>query len=476
MDLASVTLEDKYTFASGRIYLSGIQALVRLPMMQRQRDRARGAQHRRFHLRLSRLAARHATTTRCGRRERYLAAHDIHFQPGINEDLAATSVWGSQQVTLFPGAKVDGVFAHLVRQGPRRRPLDGRAEARQRRRHRAAWRRARARRRRSRLPVLDPAASERADLRRGDDPGASIRRRCRNISTSACWASRCRAFPAAGSASRRSPRRSRARPRSASIPSASRSCCRGFRAAAGRPQHPLARHAARAGAAAARAEDGGGRGLRARQRASTARSSIRRAPRLGIITTGKAYLDMRQALDDLGIDERARRGAGHPRSTRSGMPGRSRPRARGASPTGLQDVLVVEEKRGFIEDQLVRILYNMPADRRPQRRRQDATRAAAPLLPSEGEIGADHGGARGGRGRLRGSARDSPQLQQRLARLEALERLPSAPLAEDAAHAVLLLGLPAQHLDPRARGQPRAGRHRLPLHGASGCPARRTAT
>ena len=76
-----------------------------------------------------------------------------------------------QQVNLFPGATVDGVFSHLVRQGPRRRPLDGRAEARQCRRHLAAWRRDRAGRRRSWLPVLDPAAPERAGVRRGDDPG-----------------------------------------------------------------------------------------------------------------------------------------------------------------------------------------------------------------------------------------------------------------------------------------------------------------
>ena len=114
-----------------------------------------------------------------------------------------------QQVNLFPGATVDGVFAHLVRQGPGRRPLDGRAQARQRRRHLAAWRRARAGRRRPWLPVLDPAAPERAGVRRGDDPGRQSRRRCRSISTSACWASRCRATRAAGSASRRSPRRSR---------------------------------------------------------------------------------------------------------------------------------------------------------------------------------------------------------------------------------------------------------------------------
>ena len=55
--LAAVTLDDKYTLDSGRIYLTGMQALVRLPLMQRLRDQAAGLEHRRLHLRLSRLAA-----------------------------------------------------------------------------------------------------------------------------------------------------------------------------------------------------------------------------------------------------------------------------------------------------------------------------------------------------------------------------------------------------------------------------------
>ena len=65
-------LEDRYRLDKGRVYLTGIQALVRLPMMQRQRDLAAGPQHRRLHL--AAIAARRsaATTRRCGRRKRYL--------------------------------------------------------------------------------------------------------------------------------------------------------------------------------------------------------------------------------------------------------------------------------------------------------------------------------------------------------------------------------------------------------------------
>ena len=50
--------------------------------------------------------------------KRYLKENNIHFQPGLNEDLAATAVWGSQQVNLFPGAKVDGVFSIWYGKGP----------------------------------------------------------------------------------------------------------------------------------------------------------------------------------------------------------------------------------------------------------------------------------------------------------------------------------------------------------------------
>ena len=60
-------LEDRYRLDKGRVYLTGIQALVRLPMMQRQRDLAAGPQHRRLHLGLSRLAARHVRQRAVGR-------------------------------------------------------------------------------------------------------------------------------------------------------------------------------------------------------------------------------------------------------------------------------------------------------------------------------------------------------------------------------------------------------------------------
>ena len=183
-------LEDRYRLDKGRVYMTGIQALVRLPMMQRQRDLAAGLNTGGF-ISGYRGSPLGSTTARCGRPERYLKDNNIHFQPGINEDLAATAVWGTQQVNLFPGAKVDGVFAHLVRQGSRRRPLDGRAQARQRRRHVAARRRAsrwRATTTAAKSSTL-PHQSEQVFVGR-DDPGAQSGERAGISSTSACSASR----------------------------------------------------------------------------------------------------------------------------------------------------------------------------------------------------------------------------------------------------------------------------------------------
>ena len=100
MALSSYELEDRYTQPSGRVYLTGVQALVRLPLEQRRRDAAAGLAHGGLHLRLSRLAARHLRHGDSGQRASSSLAHHVRFEPGVNEDLAATAVWGSQQATL----------------------------------------------------------------------------------------------------------------------------------------------------------------------------------------------------------------------------------------------------------------------------------------------------------------------------------------------------------------------------------------
>jgi indolepyruvate ferredoxin oxidoreductase len=115
--LTTVTLEDKYLAKSGNIFLSGIQALVRLPMMQRERDLAAGLNTAGFisGYRGSPLGGLDETLWKA---KTHLEAHHVQFVPGVNEDLAATAVWGSQQVDLIGPAKYDGVFAMWYGKGP----------------------------------------------------------------------------------------------------------------------------------------------------------------------------------------------------------------------------------------------------------------------------------------------------------------------------------------------------------------------
>jgi indolepyruvate ferredoxin oxidoreductase len=117
MSALPVSLEDKYQLASGRIYLNGTQALVRLAMMQRARDLAAGLNTAGF-ISGYRGSPLGGFDQALWRAKGHLKDHHIHFTPGVNEELAATAVWGSQQVGLFEGAKYDGVFAMWYGKGP----------------------------------------------------------------------------------------------------------------------------------------------------------------------------------------------------------------------------------------------------------------------------------------------------------------------------------------------------------------------
>jgi indolepyruvate ferredoxin oxidoreductase len=114
---ASYTLDDKYTREAGRIYLTGVQALVRLPLMQRRRDVASGLDTAGFisGYRGSPLGTYDLALWQA---QPLLAAHRVHFEPGVNEDLAATAVWGSQLVNNLAGARYDGVFGIWYGKGP----------------------------------------------------------------------------------------------------------------------------------------------------------------------------------------------------------------------------------------------------------------------------------------------------------------------------------------------------------------------
>ena len=115
--LANVSLEDKYRLDHGRVFLTGVQALARLPMLQHQRDAAAGLNTSGYvsGYRGSPLAG---LDTALRDAEHFLRAHSITSHPGINEDLAATAIWGTQQLHLFPQPKRDGIFAMWYGKGP----------------------------------------------------------------------------------------------------------------------------------------------------------------------------------------------------------------------------------------------------------------------------------------------------------------------------------------------------------------------
>ncbi|HXA70144.1 MAG TPA: indolepyruvate ferredoxin oxidoreductase family protein, partial [Stellaceae bacterium] len=425
MALATVTLDDKYVQDLGRIYLSGIQALVRLPLMQRQRDKAAGLNTGGF-ISGYRGSPLGVYDNALWQAKRFLERANIQFQPGVNEDLAATAVWGSQQTTLFPSAAVDGVFGIWYGKGPgvdRSTDALKHANAAGTAPHGgvlaisgddhgcqsstlahqseqifiAAM-----------MPILNPATvQEYLDF---GLLGFALSR------YSGCWIG----FKAVAEAVESSASVSVDPHRVEII------IPKDFEPPPGGlnirwPDPPLDQerrlHGPKMEAVAAF--------VRANAIDRIVWDSP--SPRLGIISTGKAYLDLRQALDDLGIGEReaARLGL---RIYKVGLTWPIEAEGARRFASDLQDVLVVEEKRGLIEDQLMKLLYHMEASRRPSvvGKRDESGRV---LLPSEGEITPTMV-ARALVERLRRLDGESTQLNQRMARLEALQRVGDAPQAK----------------------------------------------
>lgn len=117
--LETVTLDDKYSLDVGRAFMSGVQALVKLPMLQRQRDAQVGKNTAGFisGYRGSPLGGYDQALWKA---RKYLQAQNIVFQPGVNEELAATALWGTQQLGFAPPGtnKFDGVFGIWYGKGP----------------------------------------------------------------------------------------------------------------------------------------------------------------------------------------------------------------------------------------------------------------------------------------------------------------------------------------------------------------------
>ena len=265
----AVTLDDKYLLESGRVYLTGTQALVRLPMMQRQRDLAAGLNTGGY-ISGYRGSPLGGFDQALWQAKRFIKKNHIEFQPGVNEDLAATALWGTQQIHLYPGARYDGVFGMWYGKGPgvdrsgdvlKHANYAGTSPAR---RHRGAGRR------RPHGQVVDDGPPERARLhgrRHSGDPSrqrpgvSRFRPAClRDVALLGPvgrlqGAERDRRFLGLGpcrSASGRDPYTDRLRP------------------AARRRAHPLARRLAGPGAPRHHGEAAGGAGLLARQQARPA--------------------------------------------------------------------------------------------------------------------------------------------------------------------------------------------------------------
>ena len=117
MNSGKISLNDRYDLEKTPVLLNGTQALVRLMLMQKARDKARG-------LNTAGLVTGYrgsplgAVDMQMQRAAQALDAHDITFQPGLNEDLAATALWGSQQAELRGEGRYDGVFGLWYGKGP----------------------------------------------------------------------------------------------------------------------------------------------------------------------------------------------------------------------------------------------------------------------------------------------------------------------------------------------------------------------
>ena len=362
MALPAVKLDDKYTLESGRVFLTGTQALVRLPMMQRQRDVAAGLNTGCF-ISGYRGSPLGAFDQALWKARKFLSTNHIQFQPGVNEELGATAVWGSQQVGMFPGARYDGVYSMWYGKGPgvdRSGDVFKHGNAAGTSRHGGvlvlagddhscksstfphqsehAFIHAM-------IPVLNPASvQEFLDL---GMMGWAMSR------FSGCWiAFKTIAETVESSAS-------------VSIdPMRIDYVLPEFDMPVGGlnirwPDPPLQQeerlmkyklYAALAFARANRLD-------------KTVISSPR--PRLGVVTTGKSYLDVRQALDDLEISEEMAADIGLTvYKVAMTWPLEREGIRRFAQ--GLEEIVVVEEKRALIENQLKEQLYNWDPDVRPR--------------------------------------------------------------------------------------------------------------
>ncbi|CAO3375589.1 Indolepyruvate ferredoxin oxidoreductase, alpha and beta subunits [Azospirillum argentinense] len=363
MALATVTLDDKYALEQGRVYLTGTQALVRLPMMQRQRDLAAGLNTACF-ISGYRGSPLGGFDQNLWNARKFLEKNHIRFQPGVNEELGATAVWGSQQVGMFPGAKYDGVYSMWYGKGPgvdRSGDVFKHANAAGTARnggvlvltgddHNAksstfphqsehAFMHAM-------IPVLNPSGVQEI-LDYGLIGWAMSR-------YSGCWIAMktiAETVDTSASVTIDPHRVSPIVPADFAMPPG------GLNIRWPDPpleqEYRLMKHKLYAALAFARAN-----------RLDKVMVSSPR-PRFGIVTTGKSYLDVRQAFDELGITEAMAADWGLT-VYKVGMPWPLERDGVRHFAEGLDEIVVVEEKRAVIENQLKEQLYNWHPDVRPK--------------------------------------------------------------------------------------------------------------
>lgn len=369
MALAAVTLDDKYILDSGRIFLTGVQALVRLPMMQRRRDEAAGL-HTAGYVTGYRGSPLGGMDLSLWQAQRFLDKHQIKFQPGINEDLAATAVWGTQQTALFNDNLYDGVFALWYGKGPgvdrsgdvlRHGNLAGSAKhggvlvlagddhtcKSSTTAHQTEYAFMDVG-----IPVLHPANIQ--EILDYGIYGWALSR------YSGCWVSLKIVADTADSTASVfiDPHRVQIQlPQDFPMPAGGlniRLPQSPFATATAMEQEMLLhKHKLYAALAFARANNLNKAVIDGKKR------------RLGIVTCGKSYLDVMQALDDLGIDETYAQSIGLS-IYKVGMTWPLERNGIRHFAEGLEEILVVEEKRALMENQLKEQLYNWHPDVRPR--------------------------------------------------------------------------------------------------------------
>ena len=115
--LAEVSLDDRFDLTKSPVLLNGAQAVARLLLAQKERDRRAGLNTGGF-VTGYRGSPVGGLDLQFGRLKKPFAAADIHFEPGLNEELAATAVWGAQQAEMRGEGRFDGVFSMWYGKGP----------------------------------------------------------------------------------------------------------------------------------------------------------------------------------------------------------------------------------------------------------------------------------------------------------------------------------------------------------------------